>query len=173
MRVILFRHAPAESRDPERWPEDADRPLTSRGAKRARRAAQGVCRLERRIDRVITSAAVRARETALELVAAAGGEVPLESHDAIGLSGSWREVFQSITRQHGEDPAATVVWVGHEPDLGKLAGLLLFGAPTSLPFKKAGACAIQLEHPAAGAGELIWWCPPRALRALARRRRDS
>ena len=37
MRVILFRHGPAEVRDPSRWPEDTERPLTRRGEKRSRR----------------------------------------------------------------------------------------------------------------------------------------
>jgi hypothetical protein len=39
MKIILFRHGPAESRDPERWPDDAERPLTPRGEKRTRLAA--------------------------------------------------------------------------------------------------------------------------------------
>jgi len=173
MRVILLRHAPAESRDPERWPDDADRPLTSRGARRARRAAQGVAWLERRIDRVITSPATRARETAAALVDVLGEEVPLETHDAIGLSGSWRGMLSALAELHDADPSSSVVCVGHEPDLGKLAGVLLFGAPTAMPMKKGGACAIQLDPVTAGAGELVWWCPPRALRALARRRRTS
>ena len=37
----------------------------------------------------------------------------------------------------------SVLLVGHEPDLGKLAGTLVFGAPAPLPFKKAGACAVE------------------------------
>ena len=63
-----------------------------------------------------------------------------------------------------------MVLVGHEPDLGKLAGVLLFGAPTEVPLKKAGACSIAAEAAEAGAGRLRWLLPPATLRALSRQR---
>ena len=34
MDVYLVRHAIAETRDPNRWPDDAERPLTRDGAER-------------------------------------------------------------------------------------------------------------------------------------------
>ena len=173
MRVVLFRHAPAETRDPDLWPDDAERPLTSRGAKRAKRVAAGIRALEPALVRVLSSPAVRARETALALTAAIGEDARLETLAPLGPDGSWRQHLGVLMSLAEEDPAATIALVGHEPDLGKLAGALLFGAPTPMPLKKAGACAIGLDHPAVGAGTLLWWCPPRALRALARRRRGS
>src|SRR5437762_3410272 len=64
--------------------------------------------------------------------------------------------------------------VGHEPDLGKLAGSLVFGAPRALPLKKAGACAIDFAGPVeAGAGQLAWFMSPKQLRALSRLRRKE
>jgi phosphohistidine phosphatase len=170
MRVILFRHAPAESRDPGRWPDDDERPLTPRGLQRARKAARGVAWLERGITHVITSPAARAAATAEVLWSALGDEVQREEARALAPAGSWRECLRRLAE---EPPDSVVALVGHEPDLGKLAGVLLFGAPTALPIKKAGACAIDLERAAPGAGHLRWWLPPRALRALARRRRAS
>ena len=66
-----------------------------------------------------------------------------------------------------EDEA--IALVGHEPDLGKLAGTLLFGAPAHVAIKKAGACAIEFESRAgAGGGRLLWFMPPRMLRRMAR-----
>ena len=65
----------------------------------------------------------------------------------------------------------TVALVGHEPDLGKLAGTLVFGAPSALPLKKAGACAIQFEGAARpGAGRMVWLLTPRLLRRQAGKR---
>jgi phosphohistidine phosphatase SixA len=59
--------------------------------------------------------------------------------------------------------------VGHEPDLGTLAGALVTGASTSLPLKKAGACSIHFVGPVEpGTGRLDWLLTPRALRRLAR-----
>ncbi len=170
MRVILFRHAPAEARDPDRWPDDDDRPLTDRGVQRARRAARGLVRMERSITRVLSSPAARAFATAEILALELGGDMVCEELDPLAPGGGWRETLKRLTH---ESPESVVAIVGHEPDLGKLAGVLLFGAPTAMPLKKAGACAIDLERPAPGAGRLRWWLPPRALRALARRRRAS
>ncbi|MCE9626705.1 MAG: histidine phosphatase family protein [Candidatus Eisenbacteria bacterium] len=170
MRVILFRHAPAEARDPDRWPDDDERPLTARGVQRARKASRGMVWLERGITHVITSPAARAAATADALLAHLGDDVAQAAHDALAPGGSWRDALRRLAQG---SPESVTVLVGHEPDLGKLAGVLLFGAPTALPLKKAGACAIDLERAAPGAGRLRWWLPPRALRALARRRRSS
>ena len=81
--------------------------------------------------------------------------------DALAPRGSWRAVINRLTE---ESPELTVVLIGHEPDLGKLAGVLLFGAPAALPLRKAGACSIEFDAaPAAGTGRLRWFLPPRAL----------
>jgi phosphohistidine phosphatase SixA len=64
MKIILFRHGPAGARDPSRWPDDAERPLTARGEKRTRLAAMGLRRVEKNIERLITSPLKRADRTA-------------------------------------------------------------------------------------------------------------
>lgn len=170
MRVILFRHAPAEARDPERWPDDDERPLTARGVQRARRAARGIAKLERGITCVLSSPAARARATADVLAAVLGGDLAVEDHASLAPGGSWRATLKRLAH---ESPESVVVLVGHEPDLGRLAGVLLFGAPTALPLKKAGAGSLELDRPTPGGGHLRWWLPPRALSAFARRRRAS
>ncbi len=167
MRIILFRHAPAEERDEQLWPDDLLRPLTTRGRQRARRASRGIMWLESRLTRVLTSPARRALETANELSAVSGEDVELMATLAPG--GSWRETLRALER---EDKDCVIALVGHEPDLGKLAGVLLFGAPAAVPLKKAGACAIELESPAAGSGRLLWLLSPGALRALANKKRS-
>ena len=169
MRILLFRHAPAERRDEGLWPDDLARPLTARGIQRARRSSRAIVRLEPGITHVFSSGAQRADSTARELVRAAGGELKVEVLGALAPGGSWRDVLRVLARH---EEASVIVLVGHEPDLGKLAGVLLFGAPTSLPLKKAGAAAIDVESPAAGVGRLRWWWSPGALRALAKKNRS-
>jgi len=160
MRVILFRHGPAVERDAKRWPDDRLRPLTPRGEQRTRRAARGVLRLEDDVRRIFTSPLVRCTETAGVLAHAAGLE-GVEPLDALGPRGSWRTVINRLTE---ESPELTVALVGHAPELGKLAGVLLFGAPALLPLRKAGGCSIEFDAaPAAGQGRLRWFLPPRAL----------
>jgi phosphohistidine phosphatase len=71
-------------------------------------------------------------------------------------------------------PGSTLVLVGHEPDLGRLAGVLLFGAPRALPMRKAGACVIDFVGAVEpGEGRLHGFVPPRALRRLAGRKKQE
>lgn len=171
MRLVLLRHGPAGERDPLRWPDDRDRPLTEKGVERTREAVCGIARLESRFTHVLTSPLARAEQTATALVDELdleGGWEPLES---LVPGGSWRKTLTSLEALPTD---SVVALVGHEPDLGKLAGVLLFGAPRALPLKKAGACSIDFEtKAAAGTGDLRWFLPPRVLRHLARRRREA
>ena len=166
MRVILFRHGPAGKRDPERWPDDAARPLTARGIGRTRDACRGVLRLENDLKRILTSPLRRAAETAQILAETREGEVPIESFDALAPGHSFRVILERLAKVAPEE---TVALVGHEPDLGKLAGVLLIGAPAALPLKKAGACVISFDGPVtAGTGHLEWFLNPGALRSDVR-----
>lgn len=165
MRVILFRHGPAERRDADRWPDDGERPLTERGIARTRAAARALARVTSGGSIVLTSPLVRARQTAEILQDA----LELEEHPttlaALAPGGSYRDVIRAL---HDVKAGDRVFLVGHEPDLGKLAGTLLFGAPaTSLPLKKAGACIIHfVGEVAPGAGRLHAFLAPRALRLM-------
>ena len=171
MRVILFRHGPAGKRDPERWPDDARRPLTPRGISRTRFAARGILRIERQLTRILVSPLTRAAKTAQILAEASDGEIPVEVFEALAPGHSFRSTLERL----GDlGPEEAVALVGHEPDLGKLAGVLLIGAPAALPLKKAGACAISFEQrAAAGAGRLEWFLPPGALRRHLRHTRKA
>lgn len=165
MRVVLFRHGPAGRRDASRWPDDASRPLTSRGEERTREACAGLRRLlgDEPVT-LLTSPLARCVQTAAALADAIPG-TEVRRLPALAPGGSYHEVLRQLAKR---GPEETVVLVGHEPDLGKLAGALLFGAPSALPIKKAGACLIQcVGDPAAGQGQLRWFLPPRILRKLA------
>lgn len=168
MRILLFRHGPAGTRDPLRWPDDRERPLTEKGRARTRRAGEGLAHLEPGISIVFTSPLRRCAETAQLLREAAGETATVRPNEALAPGGSWHDVLETLGGAPGAD---TVVLVGHEPDLGKLAGVLLFGAPAAMPLRKAGACSIEfVAHPAPGKGRLRWFLPPRALRRFARQR---
>jgi len=167
MRVILFRHGPAAERDAIRWPDDSQRPLTPRGAQLTRRVATGLARIEPGIDQIATSPFPRARQTARVLADVLRiGEI--EELGALRPGGSVDEIILFLAARLRR---RTIVLVGHEPDLGKLAGLLLFGAPMPLALRKAGACAIRFDDaPREGGGRLAWFLPPRILRKDTKRR---
>jgi len=124
MELILWRHADAE--DGER---DLERKLTGKGHKQAARVARW---LQHRLPSkftLISSPARRARETA----------------DALGMR------YKIVERlAPGAEPGdilrvcgwpshkGAVVVVGHQPDLGRVAALLVSGAEGDWPVKKGG-----------------------------------
>ena len=171
LRIVLFRHGPAGKPDATRWPDDEGRPLTSRGEARTRAAAAGLARLTGGARAIWSSPLVRAAGTAA-LLREAYREPRVQTVDALRPRGSWREILERLQQHRGA--GGTLVLVGHEPDLGKLAGTLVFGAPRALPLKKAGACAIDFEGTLeAGKGQIAWLMTPKLLRAMSRGRRKE
>ena len=61
-----------------------------------------------------------------------------------------------------------VALVGHDPDIGRLAALLIGASSSaSIAFKKGGAAALEVDaFPPNGSGTLLWLLTPRQLRAL-------
>jgi phosphohistidine phosphatase len=113
MDLILWRHADAENGSP-----DASRKLTGRGrAQAARVAAWLKPRLPQPCD-ILVSPANRTQETALALgmpfVVSVGVGTDARAADVIAASG-W------------PGRAGTVLVVGHQPTLGRLAARLLTG----------------------------------------------
>jgi phosphohistidine phosphatase len=164
MRIILFRHGPAETRDPNRWPDDSLRPLTPEGAEVTRRAARGVARMEPRITAVFSSPALRALDTARYLMSALELGAEPELVPSLAPEAAWRDALKWLS---GQPADAVVALVGHQPGLDVFAGKLL-GASSdgSLVLKKAGACSITCEVLEPGRGQLKWWLRPAALRAV-------
>jgi phosphohistidine phosphatase len=109
---------------------------------------------------------VRAEDTAKILHRVLDLEGEVELLEALAPGGSKRAVLRRLS---GLDANGAVFLVGHEPDLGQLAGTMLFGAPMGLPLKKAGAAALVFDGPPrAGAARLQWLLPPRILRRMGR-----
>jgi len=166
MELLILRHAIAFPRDAKRWADDATRPLTLEGAKRARRAALGVKRIAKRPGLVLTSPLVRARDTAAAFAQAARWPKAVECV-ALSPGGSPDDVLEALRRQGGK--AECVAVVGHQPHLGRLLALCLRGDPRAEAFelKKSAVACLQFEGtPRAGQGVLQWSLPPRILRKL-------
>lgn len=160
-RLYLVRHGVAEERGPA-WPDDTLRPLTGRGQSRFARAAAGFMRLGDPPDLILTSPLVRARQTA-ELLSLAADGVAVERMDALSPGRPPAAILTKLRRIRAE----RVALVGHEPDLGQLAAILL-GASRPLPFKKGGICRIDVEWRREAQGILVWFLSPAVLRRLER-----
>jgi phosphohistidine phosphatase len=167
MQIVLFRHGPAGRRDASRWSDDALRPLTDRGEERTREAADGLRRmLDEPLTRILTSPYARAFRTA-ELLGEAFPDARQVVLEALAPGGNPRAIIDALAEF---DDDAVVALVGHEPDLGVLAGGLVIGTSHALPLKKAGACVLAVgDALLPGSAELIALLPPRVLRRLARK----
>jgi len=164
MDLLIIRHAIAFDRDRHRWSDDADRPLSPAGIRRARKAATGLKQLTNRPQRLLTSPLARARQTAQILTHVAGWpqaeEVPELSPDEPALA-----VLALLAR----DRSKLIAVVGHQPGLGHLLATCLLGAGAALPIemkKNAVACVSFERAPRAGHAALKWLATPRMLRAL-------
>lgn len=155
MEVVIVRHGPAEDRDPSRWRDDTQRPLSAEGRRATRRAAEGLSSLKPTVDRVITSPAVRAFDTAEIFAEVLKVEPALERWEELEPdrpSGPILERLQRLSRRGG------VLLVGHEPTLGELLGLCVTGDAVPITrFSKAGAARIAFpQEPRPGAAEIDW-----------------
>src|SRR5207247_1847995 len=127
MIVVLLRHGPAGTQDASSWPDDRQRPLTPRGVERTRLAALGLRRLLKGPVAAILSSPLRRAIQTAEIAANALHVEHVQELAGLAPEGSYRRVVEAL---HKRDPAETLVLIGHEPDLGKLAGVLVFGAPS-------------------------------------------
>ena len=159
MRLLILRHATAV---PSGSPDlaDEDRPLTGRGRKRFKKVARGLAEIMQAPDLLLTSPLLRARQTA-KIAGKAWSLTPTE--EPLLAGGSPEAVLAAVAAH----PASSVVaLVGHEPDVSRLLSHVVGGAAEHMPFKKGGAALVELGEGGASNGQLIWFLPPRLLRAL-------
>jgi phosphohistidine phosphatase len=168
MECILLRHGIAVEQ--EEWEgSDADRPLTERGAKRVSQVAAGLKWLDVQPTYIFSSSLMRALETADILQASLSIPSAVKRVDEL-LPDANPERLLALFRDL--PPESSALCVGHEPHLGLAASLMLTGKPSpAFPFKKAGACLIELSvPPKIGRGVLRWWMEPGQLRGLGKKR---
>jgi phosphohistidine phosphatase len=161
--LYLVRHAIAAERGPN-YPDDRERPLTTEGIARFKRAVDGLKEFDVKLEVVLTSPLVRAVHTAELLAAGIGGKPRLEKLDALAPGTRMTQVLEAIAKYSKR--SHHIALVGHEPDLGELAVRLLRARGT-IEFKKGAVCCIELDGAMpTGPGTLKWLLPPRALRKL-------
>jgi phosphohistidine phosphatase len=169
MHLFVVRHGIAEDAEPGQ--DDAARALTSDGARKFKRAVQGMRELPWTFTRVLTSPWTRAVQTAELLKSVTDG--PTISTELL-CDKPRPELFALIAETTGPDAPgvddtrhATAI-VGHEPWLSELVGWLAFGDPhhgEAIELKKGGV--VWLEGTAVPGGmKLRAVLPPKILREL-------
>jgi phosphohistidine phosphatase len=164
MDLYVVRHAIAENRDAERWPDDSKRPLTDKGRERFARVATVLGAMIGSVDAVLSSRFDRAWETAELLSKHAGWPKP-ERCEALELAPS-AEVYDALSAYRGDSSVAVV---GHEPCLSELISSMLTGDEEgmAIEMKKGAAVLLRFDDGAqAGGATLQWVLTPKMARAL-------
>jgi len=167
MELLLVRHAIAEERDPEKWPDDRGRPLTREGARKFRSVARVLSTAWETPDLVLSSPLARAWQTAQILEEVCSWPAPEEF---LSLEPG-RRPAETITALKKRAGAEHIVLVGHEPSMHEILSFFLGGSAdsVSLEVKKGGAALVRFDAAIrAGTASLLWLLPPRVLLAVAR-----
>lgn len=122
MDLLLWRHAEAEDGD-----DDLKRRLTERGLKQASTMAAWIRAHQPKDLRIVVSPAIRTQQTAEAL------KLPFETHRKIGPEAC---VSELIAASGWPQATGSVLIVGHQPSLGRLASLLLSGHEADWSIKK-------------------------------------
>lgn len=138
MDLLLWRHAEAEDGD-----DDLKRPLTERGRKQAHAMAGWIRRHQPKDLRIIASPAVRTQQTAAAL------KLAFETNRKIGPDAC---VSELIAASGWPAAQGSLLIVGHQPSLGRLAALLLGGHEADWSIKKGA----------------LWWISNRLRRGETR-----
>lgn len=159
MRVVLIRHADAGDADAIRYPDDRQRPLTTAGEREHAAVAGALALLDLHATHVLTSPFTRARQTAA-ITARALDVADVTVVEALGDRLSMDDLLAELAAL---PPDATVVCVGHEPSISRLAATLLHAdGNIRIAFAKSGVMVLDFQgHPAPGSGGLICFMSPR------------
>ena len=154
MIIYIVRHAWAYHHGDSRWPDDSQRPLEAKGAKRFRRVVEQLAEGGFDPGIVATSPYVRCRQTA-DIVAELAPRSPAVVELKALEPGSDFEALVEWSRQQSD--AESVCWVGHAPDVGRLAAALVSDEGANLRFAKGAAAAIRVDGEIGrDGGELCW-----------------
>jgi phosphohistidine phosphatase len=164
MEIYLLRHGIAAERGAHSG-SDEERALTAEGRRKVRGVAEAMRAMKLSLDVIFSSALVRALQTA-EIVADSlrlKRRLQVTEHLAPGAP-----IAKLFSQMNSLQPApGSVLLVGHEPALSRLASRLLTGRDDlAMTFKKAGLCKIAADHPGSGRATLEWFLTPKQMELM-------
>ena len=169
MRVLIVRHGIALDRELARQQRlvDSARALTPQGRRKMRGVARGVAQWVPAVDIIATSPLVRAVETAQLLHRRLRSAKPVTC-SALRPGHTVASLPRWLKQQNAD---ATVLIVGHEPDLSMFIAWATVGRMRSyIKLKKGGACLLEFTGSIAkGGAEMQWLLTPDQLRTSGKR----
>ena len=160
MDLYILRHGIAE--DVSASGADRDRVLTPEGQKKTHESGKAMRNLGIEFQLVLASPFARAWQTAEIIVEELGCARLLTSCDALSSGAPLKGLLTELKRH----PVASLLIVGHEPDLSRLISYLLSGGlDIALTMKKGGLCKLRCDDPPIqpGNARLEWLLGPKHL----------
>jgi phosphohistidine phosphatase len=166
VQVILLRHGEAGDRDPRRYPDDGQRPLTTEGRRIHLAVAAALRRIGVRFDSLLTSPLVRARETAELTASAYDWRDPITVVPALGDQFTVDALLEAL---RPFAPSASVCCVGHEPHLSAFAAACVaHEGRAAIDLEKSGVIGLESEGlPTRNGATLTYLLRPQQLLALS------
>lgn len=158
--ILLLRHGKSDWANPV---PDHGRPLNKRGRKAAALMGRFLARAGELPQLVITSSALRARDTVALAIQAGEWERTVVVRDALYES-SPEDVLAGIRSEN--DGVNSVLLAGHEPTWSELASGLCGGLRLRLPTAAVVRIDVDVDRWRAvelGGGEMVWLVTPRLL----------
>jgi phosphohistidine phosphatase len=158
MDFYLIRHAAAQALGEGGITEDADRPLTKTGKDQCGPLAAALVRHGVKLDQVVSSPVLRARQTAEQLIEHWPAPAPpLTLCDDLAPGGKPRKTTRFLRNLDGSGLAV----VGHMPDLAAYAAWLIGSKKAQVELAKSGVARVRFEgRPGKGEGVLVWVVTP-------------
>ena len=154
MDLYIVRHAWAGHYGDPQWPDDDLRPLTKEGGERFTQVAAKLASRGMTPQLVGTSPLVRCVQTA-RILASDTGQVNVVELDQLRPGGDAEGLLRWTVRQ--ARTYQRIAWVGHAPDVNRLAAALIGDEAGLIRFSKGGVAAIRFDgSPDFGGGELRW-----------------
>ena len=161
MFVYIARHAWAGERGDPQWPDDSLRELTPEGIERYTQVVQALADRGFEPERIATSPYTRCRQTADIIQKNVLTKPEIDELEALEPGSDLEPLIDWTNEQGGKD----VCWVGHSPDVERLAADLISDGTARIRFAKGAVAAIAFEGEAAnpGGGELYWLATAKSL----------
>lgn len=142
MEVYLIRHGIAAERGT--YTNDEQRPLVEKGRIKTKQVAEKLLTINLKFDRILTSPLTRAHQTA-EIFQKVGLTNQIEIFEPLAPDGDierWLEWYSQFSESNSDCKLALV---GHQPDLGNWAEMLVWGSiKEQIIVKKAGIVGLNV-----------------------------
>ena len=157
--IYILRHGHAQN--PESGLSDFDRALTDEGIEKINRLSLFFNNLDTKLELVLSSPYVRAKQTAEIFVSNLDPKSVLKVVDFLGCGASSKEISRGLMEYSS---SKNILIVGHCPDLEVFLGKLIGAERVTL--KKGALAKVNFENNIEMSGDLEWLVTPKLVKKI-------